>query len=289
VVLKNYFDGGNQVDSPDFSHACIAVVCGTESQWQRFNTAWKKALYRHGADFLHTTDAVSLKNDFSVESGWDKNAVDSLILDCVEVIGKHIEVPTGTPGMRPRKGIYPTTLLIPLSDWLKARRDLPELPNTIAEIFTTEALGFCFKRGRDVGAKHFELYFDQGEPFYGHVSDRYRSSKAKRAMPLLEAIVHLGESNMRVVPALQMADLFAWCVNHNHRVVRQWHIALHNLPWKSLFLDYALLIKPSPKAIDMTRAFGLPRRVSTEKRISKKKFQGDIPEIPIDLIPGKDN
>lgn len=235
--------------------------------------------------FLHTTDAISLENDFSRENGWDETSVDALILDCVKVIAKHIEIPEGTPDLRPRKGLYPVTLLIPLSDWLKARKDLPDLSNTMAETLTTESLGFCFKRGRAVGAKYFELYFDQGEPFHGHVSDRYRSPKARREMPLLESIVHLGESNMRIVPALQMADLFAWCVNHNHQVVRDWHGILHGLPWESLFLDYARLINPHPKAIEMTRKLNLPKRQTTERRIAKMKFDGDIPETPKNLIP----
>src|SRR5664279_1039477 len=41
VVLKSYFDGGNKADSPEYSHACIAVVSGSEKQWKRFNTDWK--------------------------------------------------------------------------------------------------------------------------------------------------------------------------------------------------------------------------------------------------------
>ena len=76
MVLKSYFDGGNQADNPEYPHACLATVCGTENQWRRFDTAWNKVLYRHGADFLHTTDAVSLQNEFSVEKGWNKGAVD---------------------------------------------------------------------------------------------------------------------------------------------------------------------------------------------------------------------
>jgi hypothetical protein len=95
----------------------------------------------------------------------------------------------------------------------------------------------------------------------------------------------LGESNMKIVPALQMADLFAWCVNHNHAVTRDWHGALHALPWSSLYLDHARLIKPDPKAIEMTRLLNLPKRRTTEARIAKMKFEGGIPEIPKNLIP----
>jgi hypothetical protein len=286
VILKSYFDGGNQADSPDYSHACIAVVSGSPTQWQRFNTAWNKVLYKHDAEFLHTTDAVSLRNEFSIDNGWNKNSVDAFILDCVRVIEKHIEISPGNPNHPiPRKGLYPVTLLIPLADWLKARQERPDLANRVAEIFASESLGFCFKRGHSLGVKRYQLYFDRGEPFYGYVYDRYNSPKARKAMPLLESIAHIGESDMRDAPALQMADLFAWCVNHNHQVVRDWHAGIHYLPWHSLHLDYARLINPHPKAIEMTRAFNLPKRKTTEAIIAKMKGNPVIQEIPENLIP----
>ena len=74
MVLKSYFDGGNQVD-PQYDRISIAVVCGTAKQWRRFNTDWGKVLFKHDADFLHTTDAVSLQNEFAQENGWDDRSV----------------------------------------------------------------------------------------------------------------------------------------------------------------------------------------------------------------------
>ncbi len=287
MVWKSYFDGGNESDNPEFSHACLATVCGSDRQWRMFNSDWQKVLYRHKANFLHTTDAVSLKNEFSTENGWTDRRVNAFIGDCVRTIGKHIEIPEGAPGRGARGGLYPVTFMIPLTDWLRARAENPSLPNTVAEVCTTESLGFCFKRGTQLGAKRFELYFDRGEPFYGHVSDRWRSSKARSEMPLLTSVARLGEADMRAVSALQMADLFAWCINHNHVVVRDWHKALHSLPWSALFLDYPKLIRPRPRAIELTRSLKLPQRQTTESRIEKMGMTGKVPDIPKNLLGRK--
>jgi hypothetical protein len=164
---------------------------------------------------------------------------------------------------RPRKGLYAVTLTISLEDWKRARGAIAKLPNAVTEICTTESLGFCFKRGKAIGAKSYQLYFDRGEPFFGHVCDRMQK-KCKKDIPSLKQVIYFGESDMRLVPALQMADLFAWCINHNDKVPRQWHGELHSLPWKALSLDYDRLLKPKPGALEQVAAWNLPRRKLTK-------------------------
>ena len=148
MVLKSYFDGGNQADSSQYDRITIATVCGTAKQWKRFEHAWGKVLYKYEARFLHTTDAVSLQNEFSKKNGWNKTRVDSFIGHCVEVIGKHIEIPAGTVGRRARVGLYPVTLTIPLEDWKRARNVNPKLPNSVTEICTSDSMGFASREAR---------------------------------------------------------------------------------------------------------------------------------------------
>jgi hypothetical protein len=165
-----------------------------------------------------------------------------------------------------KAGLMVVTLTIPLSDYKRAREYNPKLPNSVTEICTSESLGYCFKWGRGIGAEWYELYFDQGEPFYGHVCDRRDGKKSKKQITLMERVVHIGESDMRAVPALQMADLFAWCINHNDVVRRKWHERLHAVPWgswPSLILDYGHLTNPTPGALERTAAWKLPRRRPT--------------------------
>ena len=253
MILKSYFDGGNQADSLQYDRITLATVCGMSEQWGNFAPAWNRVLGKHKAEFLHTTDAVSLNKEFAKKNGWEKTSVDAFIDDCVGVIERGIT-----------RGLFPVTLTIRLDDFLRARQTNPELlPNTVEDICATESLSFCFKRGRVTGAESYQLYFDQGEPFYGHIYDRLHNKKSKRDIAFMQKIGHLGESDMRLVPALQVADLFAWCSNHHDNVSRDWHRRLNALRWQSLFLDYDLLIKPMPKAIEMSRSWNLPRRRPT--------------------------
>lgn len=260
VVLKSYFDGcGNK----DEDRIVIATICGTSSQWDSFKTDWDKVLDKHEADFLHTTDAVALRGDFSSDKGWDDDSVDAFINDCVEVIERHsAEIPY-------KLGLFPVTLQITIADFLRARAVEPKLPNTVEEICATESLSFCLKWGRAIGAKWYHLYYDQGEPFYGHIDVRMRNRKAKRAIPLLAKVANYGQSNMRIVPAIQAADLFGWCIIHNDDVSRSWHKRLHSLStssWQSLALEYKHLLNPRKGVLDLTASWKLPQRAPTKER-----------------------
>lgn len=259
MILKSYFDGGNEANSQQYDRVTLATACGTLEQWEAFDSAWNEVLRTHNAPFLHTTDAVSLQQEFSRKEGWSRESVDFLISDCVAVIGEHLSTP-GPVGNIAKPGLHVVTLTIRLDDYRRARESNSNLPNSVTEICTSESLGFCFRWGRRIGAQDYHFYFDQGEPFYGHVCDRKSNKKARKAITPMQNVTHLGESDMRVVPALQAADLFAWCINHNDVVSREWHGRLHGLPWDSLYLDYDLLLKPIPGALERTAAWNLPRR-----------------------------
>lgn len=271
VVLKSYFDGSNHADSSEHDRISIAAVCGTSKQWKKFDTEWRKILYRHRADYLHTTDAVSLQNDFAKEKGWNKTRVDSFIGDCVGVIRGQIAILPEVPGKRARMGLFPITLTIPFDDWLRAKNTVPELPETIEEICATESVSFALKWGRYIGAKKYEFYFDRGEQFHGHISNRWRHPKARKDIELMKDIIHVGESVSSDIPALQMADLFAWSINRANQETREWHRNLHSLPYGSRLLDYEHLIKPRQESLEAIAAWELPRRKSSVKNLSKPK------------------
>ncbi|HLK08336.1 MAG TPA: hypothetical protein VKV30_10350 [Candidatus Angelobacter sp.] len=267
LVLKGYFDGGNQADSQQYDRITLATVCGTLFQWNHLESEWDEALNKHGAQFLHTTNAAGLQKEFSSKKGWTHKKVDSLIFDCVRIIQRHLYVPDGKVditlpfGNISKPGLMAVTLTIPLKDYKRAQKNNPELPNSVTEICATESLGFCFRWGIKIGTRFYELYFDRNEPFHGHVSDRKRHKRPNKDIALLKRIIHLGESDMRVVPALQVADLFAWCINHNEDVRRSWHHHLHSLPnWGSLILDYNYLMNPKPGVLERMAMWNLPKR-----------------------------
>jgi len=264
VILKSYFDGGNEADRSQYDQITLATVCGTNQEWRPFEEDWKRVLREHGAPFLHTTDAVSLNGEFSKDKGWDKTLVDDFISDCVKTVAEHIAIPMNIQKTPSRPGLYGLTLSIRLDDFIRARGINPQLPTTVEEICATESLAGCFKWGRQIGAHWYHLYFDQGEPFFGHIYDRKHNKKSKKTISLMEKVSRLEESDMKLVPALQLADLFAWCINHNNNVTREWHGKLHELPWHSLFLDYQMLLNPIKGIPELVRSWKLPKRKPTK-------------------------
>ena len=70
MLLKSYFDGGNEANSTQYDRITIATACGTNDQWKSFTEDWKLVLDKNDAPFLHTTDAVSLQKTFSKDKGW---------------------------------------------------------------------------------------------------------------------------------------------------------------------------------------------------------------------------
>jgi hypothetical protein len=192
-------------------------------QWAKFNDDWNDLLHNYPAPPVHTTDAVSLKKEFSPEKNWDRENVNEFIGYTVKLIDKHISRPVPNAGWQFISGLQMTTLTIPLDDYRRARDENPLLPNSINEILTSETLGFCFKWGRQIGADSFDFHFDRNEPFYGHALDRVNSNKAKTDAPYLGKIEALVQDDWRTTPALQVPDLIAWCISHNDNGTRRWH------------------------------------------------------------------
>lgn len=265
MVLKGYFDGGNQADSRQYDRITLAAALGTPEQWYGLELAWRGVLDSHEAEFLHTTNAISLQKEFSKSKGWSDNRVDAFISDCVDVVEQHMLEPGRlfiSDHVRniARDGLNIFTFTVPLKDYREVRKINPKLPTSCTEICTTESLGLVFKYGRRLGVDWYELFFDQNEPFYGHVWDRRTNRKSRKHITPMRQVAHLGESDMRVVPALQVADLFAWCINHVTDVRRDWHKHLLSLSWDALILDYKRLLRPIPGALERTAAWNLPTR-----------------------------
>ncbi len=252
MILKSYFDGAS-----DFKHSAVtlAMVCGASEHWSAFENDWEANLVLHAAPFLHTTDAVSGQAEYS---GWDRVRVDAFVSGCVDVAKKHLGAANKDEVLRP--GLLALTLRIPLDDYRRARNENPHLPNSVREILLSEVLSFAFRWGRSISAEWHHLYFDQGESYYGHALDRKNSRRARKQITDMWKVAHLVKANMRFVPALQLADLFAWCISHNDVVTREWHDALHKLDWLSLYLDYGYLKEPTPGALERTANWELTRR-----------------------------
>lgn len=264
MILKSYFDGSNHADLSQCDRVVLATVSGNCEQWDGFIVDWEEVLTRHDAPYLHVTDAVSLNGAFSMERGWSRDKVDDFICDCVSTAKRHAAMPSLAEGEF-RPGLRAVTMSIYLEDYKQARDANPLLPNSVYEICVSEVLGFVFRWGRRVGAEQHDLYFDQGEDYRGHALDRVTVDRVRKTSPIFKTVVVHDEANMRQTPALQLADLFAWCISHNDEPnKRLWHRALNDLPvdpsWESVYMDEKYLANPTPGALERTAAWRLPKR-----------------------------
>ena len=211
VIFRSFFDGGKQPDSQQYDVLSLASVSGTTEQWKHFENGWKQALTKHRAKWLHTTDAVSLKKDpFTKVNGWDKTRRDLFLSDCVTVIEKHMAVDGGRPGL------IPYVITIVLKDFIDFAVNNPDqISNDVTEVCAAQAVDRVIRQGARIGAHFFCLVFDQNEPFMGHISQRQTNRRAQKHLkPATQRITSIIETDMRVTPALQAADLFAWCFSH---------------------------------------------------------------------------
>src|ERR1019366_5069030 len=99
TVLKSYFDGGNEADSKQYEILTLAAFSGAVGHWRKFDREWKTTVcIKHGAEYVHTTDAISLKRSFAE---WTHKKVEALLSDCVAVIERHAAIPYKRLGLLP--------------------------------------------------------------------------------------------------------------------------------------------------------------------------------------------
>jgi len=262
VILRSYFDGGNQPDSSLYEVLSLAAVSGTKDQWLAFEADWKIALEHHHAPWLHTTDGVSLKNEpFTPENGWDKPKRNAFLWECVTVVEKHLLRPSTEhdPGGRP--GLLAYVITVVLRDFLRATADNPEVPKDVTALCATQAVWQALVRGEAMGAHFYYLIFDQNEPFKRHIDARQRNKRAKKHLEsILGRITSVTEADMRDVPALQMADLFAWCYSHKRKEPHhEWQKRiLGHENWVDDRFGYDALVKIKPGVAGLVNSWGLP-------------------------------
>jgi hypothetical protein len=268
LTLRSYFDGGNQCDSTQYDIATLAVVSGTPSQWKGFERDWKKNLRKHRAKWLHTTDAVTMTGIFSRDNGWTEKRRDKFLDDCVGVAERHIAKQKG-PDYPGRTGLYPCTITVHLKDFVRARKDYPKQgAKTAPEVLATQALYRVLEWGEsnhDPPVDSHRLFFDQGEPYRGYIYDRMHSRRARKYLFLLDKVKELAEVNMRKVPAIQLADLYAWCLSQDHRTPHYaWKRKLLKMDRMNEVLGYKVLTENViPGITELVEDWRLPRKKPT--------------------------
>ena len=260
MAFKSYFDGGNQADTRQYMILTLAAFSGSGIQWDHFTEQWNIVLKRHRADFLHTTDALAMARPFTQKSGWKEAAVQAFIEDCVSVIERCSTTRRGD--IFSFLGVRPVTVSVILNDFRKALETIPDL-GSAEHLCVIYAAAHCTTWGLFNGYHKCQFFFDQGEPFCGHILDRKRNRTAKRAALEIRNITHVEQSDMRNVPALQAADLLAWAVNRRHEdgcSRYPWQERLLAIDREKELFDYSRLLRPNREHIGIVKSWKLPRR-----------------------------
>ncbi len=263
LVLRSFFDAGNKADSREYDVLSLAVASGTADEWGPFERDWREMLARHHADYLHTTDAVSRVNHYE---GWTERQADSFLRDCARIISIHfIRLTTEyTPG---QFGLYCFVVSIDLKDFVNHAQKNPEDINNANEGCFRQAISDVIEWSRDDAAACEEIhcFFDQGEPFYGFLVNLLQSKQARKDSWLLDKITSRTETDSRITPALQFADMFAWVQSHRYDSWNpKWKSTILRLPYRWQWLDSNNLHSVNRPHQELWKTWKLPKRAATK-------------------------
>jgi hypothetical protein len=89
MVLQAFFDdSGNEPTSPIF---VLAGLVTTHERWARFSEEWRAVLDGPPRlDYFKMAEAESLRKQFSIENGWNKESRDDLVLRLAGIVFKHV-------------------------------------------------------------------------------------------------------------------------------------------------------------------------------------------------------
>lgn len=262
VVLKSYFDGGNQGDSRRYDVMSLAVASGTIKQWRAFEKDWKKNLEKHGVASLHTTDAVARQDAYK---GWDETKSDKFLGDCVKIAAKH-HARQKHGDVQGRFGIFCYAIGVVLKDFVAAAKTNALLAKNVNESCMRQALLEVAEWSENQAAcDECHFIFDQGEPFFGHLQQICQSKQANRDAAFLQKITSRSEADSRATPALQLADLFAWGISHRLQSnKKKWHKKLLGIHLVWQWIDESNVHDIDSEQQEAFRKWNLPIRTATK-------------------------
>jgi hypothetical protein len=262
VILKSYFDAGNKADSSQFDVVSLAVVSATKDEWIPFEIAWRKMLKKHRLDYLHTTDAVAGQGIYKNLKAEER---EYFLRDCVKIAAKYSARATidSVPG---KFGIFCFVVSIVLKDFIAEYKKNPLAGDNADQALFRQALGEVLLWSENQAACdtcHF--FFDQGEPYYGHLRHLLDNKKAKEQAYLLNKVVQRSEANSRFFPPLQLADLYAWAQSRrNQKNQKTWQKKLLNTHFRWQWFD-SKNVSDVNKAHQLAfRSWNLPKRAATK-------------------------
>jgi len=241
---------------------CLLLRSGTMGEWRPFEKEWNNTLRKHKAKYLHTTDLMAFQD---IYSGWNKPQRDLFLRDCAKVACKHSARADfgGIPG---KFGLYCYVVTFVLKDFVEWAKANPGVPNNVDEACMRQSVTRIMNWSIDqADCDHCHFFFDQGEPFLGHLYQWMQNKAALRDAPYLEKISFKTEADAALTPALQLADLYAWA--QSHKLIARppiWQTKLLRSHFEWQWFDKSNLNDVDASVQDMWRSWNLPKRATTK-------------------------
>jgi hypothetical protein len=264
MLIKSYFDGSNKPDRDQYTNVTLVTLSGMLHEWRSFEGLWLRTLAKHGVGYLHTTDAVSLQNQFSRQNGWDRGRVSGLLLDCAKVLRSKCATQVGAH--IPRLGLRPCAIRIELADYLLAQERIGNAMPVLTDIIAQQALGYCGAWWQFRGGHFLDAIFDNKGPYCAHILHRLRI--AAPTFPLSNKLT-CKEASMKDTPALQACDLIAWSVGHREQVKNEWHRMVLDVPRDGDHFDCQRLLKMNLAALFEIDCYKLPPRARMRRKATR--------------------
>ena len=227
-----------------------------------FENDWKTVLDNHHAKYLHTTDAVARED---IYEGWTEVQRDAFLADCVKVADKHCARPNfgHIPG---KYGLFYVVVSFVLKDFVEYAAQHPGAPNNVNESCLRQVLADVLPWSFEQAAcDKCHFFFDQGEPFYGHLCQLLQNKKALKDASALQRIADSTEADMKFTPALQLADLYAWGQSHRHSERQpEWLASLLKTWFLWYWIDKTNLHFGDEKHQAVWSSWSLPKRSRTK-------------------------
>jgi hypothetical protein len=249
VTIKSYYDGSGSSPDLAMSYVTLAGFSATHEAWEEFKRLWRAVLAKWSCPYLHMKEAKQLAGPFF---GWTHEEVNQLVTELANQCLAHVSWTTHP------NSFYGACCTVNLVDYRRACSEFPGL-NKIksaealcVDHVVTRALSLLPAIDDSPTGKcgSAELFFDRGEPFLHTIKRVWEREKKKAG--IFGLIARIIPVEMRQVPAIQAADMFAWHTNNGYSTGDSFSAMLVPLTCPSYpqYLDYDRIVERCKPALN---------------------------------------
>jgi hypothetical protein len=192
MTVKVYFDGSGKSDDPNVDCVALAGYVATEEVWEDFEQSFAAFRREYKIDYFHSADLEAREG-----------AYQNLSIEETAVARAGLMVLLREYGKRDFSAVMYS---VSMTGYRQVKRKLP----SAEAICGSGALDdLC----QTVPWEHeLQVFYDRGECFFPRLQNMWRNPRRRAADPRLDRINVFGVvDDWRKYPAIQAADLLAWC------------------------------------------------------------------------------